>query len=214
MGAFQRRLSSPPHNTHLHVLGSSAQTGTDSTTWWWPARTHGWPGPPCCPQQPPRCLPPLGAATLAPIRLILMIKVTLKQSTSQSLPLDQSSFQASGHLDHGFCGPGEEEGQEGHRPQSKRFPQSWRGSHPCPWGRDTHQPCGWDSKAKTRVPRNIIHRSKHQPPMSHPGWFNHFFKTMQIENKVILTSSVAERPWLLVADNRRKTANREERKHD
>lgn len=47
-----------------------------------------------------------------------------------------------------------------------------------------------------------------------PWWFNHFFKTMQIENKVILTSSAAERPWLLVADNRRKTANREERKHD
>ncbi|XDA76114.1 hypothetical protein R6Z07M_006255 [Ovis aries] len=39
-------------------------------------------------------------------------------------PLDHSSFRASSPLHHGLCGLGEEEGQEEHRPRSKRFPRS------------------------------------------------------------------------------------------
>lgn len=42
------------------------------------------------------------------------------------------------------------------------------------------------------------------PPPSCPGRFNHFLKTMQMENKVIWTSSEAERPWLLRGRQKKK----------
>lgn len=135
VGGIPEKTFIPSTQHALACLGISIPDRNrqhDLVTASWDPRTARAPTLPAA--APHESATPQGCHAGTEHRVILVIKATLRQSTSQSLPLDHSSFQASSHLNHGFCGPaltwqtprlsGEEEGREGHRPWSKRFPRS------------------------------------------------------------------------------------------